>query len=202
MGVGSQKSSSTQTSLTPEQRQNLYNTYLSDIVRMGAIEGTPGQMVTDKRGRKTVGAPTGLGLPQYEAPDAKTLSAGDYNALEKSIVASRTAPLDTAWDRARTSINQEAANRGVWDGGIPIQKMMDVYRTDFIPAYQQAGADAATQRYTLQSQENAQANNQNLTNAAMGYQSKMALPNYLKDIYASTNGTNSSSSSGGFQFSL
>ena len=219
LGGGSQSSQQSSRPLTGPERAQIYD------YAMGSIGGTLGGKTTTapQQYSQEINGPLGTHLPAmyapaskengggagpdwlnttYDAPAARTLSNSDYDALEKSIVASRTAPLDTAWTRARTSLNQEASNRGVWDGGVPIQKMMDTYRTDFLPAYQQAGADAATQRYGLQSQENAQVNSQNMENANRLYAAKNRPADYLAGLWNGTSGALSSGSSGGWNFSI
>ena len=224
LGGGSQESSNNSRPLTGPERADIFNNAIRSIgTSMGQLGGggsttqpaynppawqdSPvGGLITNADGTRPERVGTNSNASwlntSYDAPSARTLSNGDYGALEKSIIASRTAPLDTAWTRARTSLNQEASNRGVWDGGVPIQKMMDTYRTDFLPAYQQAGADAATQRYGLQSQENAQVNSQNMENASRLYAAKNRPADYLAGLWNGTSGALSSGSSGGWNFSI
>lgn len=134
----------------------------------------------------------------YQAPTLERLKNGDYNALEQSIVDSRTAPLNRAWDLERKTINQDMADRGLWSSGIPVQAMQKRFEEAYLPQFQQAGADAATQRYNLQANELAQMNQYAMDNAAKNYESKWRPLDYTAGIYNNTGGAISSSSGGGW----
>ena len=85
--------------------------------------------------------------------DARTMSGGDYDRLEQSMVASRTAPLERAWSLRKQDIDQSMADRGIWASGAPVQVQQEEFEQSFLPAYTQAGAEAATQRYGAQANE-------------------------------------------------
>lgn len=79
---------------------------------------------------------------KWDAPELQTLGDGDYKALEESMLKSRTAPLDSAWTKRREEINQDVADRGLYASGIGPQEENRIFAKDFLPAYQQAGAEA------------------------------------------------------------
>jgi hypothetical protein len=134
----------------------------------------------------------------YTAPEYKALNNGDYNALEQNIIQSRTAPLDEAWRKSRETINQDAADRGLWSSGVPIKNEQDFYAQNFLPAYQQAGADAAVQRYTMQQQDLQNQNSANMENAQRQYESPWRFLDYGQGLYNQTGGVVSSGGSSGW----
>ena len=169
--MGSSGSSNTSRPLTADERLDSYN------AGMGAIKPE---------------------YAYYEKPTMQTLSDQDYNKLEQSIVDSRTAPLDRAWQLERDSINQEMADRGLWSSGVPAQAMQKRYEDAYIPQFKAAGAEAATQRYGMQANELAQINQANLDTASKEYESKFRPLDYQAGLWNNTSGVISSGSSGGW----
>jgi hypothetical protein len=134
----------------------------------------------------------------YDAPEYQALEGGDYDALERNIITSRTAPLDEAWRKSRETINQDAADRGLWSSGVPIKNEQDFYAQNFIPAYQQAGADAAVQRYGMQQQDLQNRNSANMENAQREYEAPWRFLDYGQGLYNQTGGVLSSGGSSGW----
>lgn len=143
--------------------------------------------------------------PDYVAPtptaDFKGLSGGDYEKLQRDVLAGNTAGLDYAKERDLKSFNDTAAKRGVWSSGLAVQGENDVNH-GYVPAYAKAGGDATAMRYALESgdlnnlnQFNTSRDNFNMNNANMKYTSGWAPAQYLADLWKSTNGQNSASKS-------
>lgn|SRR5574340_104063 len=195
MGVSG--SSQTSTPLTPAQRLESFQGGLSAIKDAWRGEGADGMF-----------AP--YAAPQINDPGAaRQLSGGDYGRLERSIVTSRTAPLDTAWARMSDIVNQEMSDRGMLSSGAGLDKKVNIFRENFLPVYQQAGADAATQRYGLEANELAGVNQYGLSRSNMlnqlmneqalqKYNSLWRAPEWLQGLYNNTGGAISSSSGGGW----
>lgn len=149
--------------------------------------------------------------PGYVQPAAyQGLSNGDYNALQGSLYTSATAGLDKYRQDTLDHINQDASNRGIWSSGIPISSEIDLAE-NLAPAYVQAGAGAASQRYGLQAQDLAnqnswnQSNNQflnqfNTQQAAQDYASQWAPLEYLQGLYNQTGGIISNQKESGWGF--
>lgn len=134
----------------------------------------------------------------YKGPQYESMSNGDYDRLEESIVKSRTAPIDYAWDARSKSINQSMADRGLWSSGQVDKKLDETYAQDFLPQYTQAGAEAATQRYNLQAQDIAGKNAFALDNAKTAYESKWRDEDYKAGLWNNTGGIISTGNSSGW----
>lgn len=134
----------------------------------------------------------------YQSPQLERLSGGDYDRLESSIVDSRTAPLNRAWDLERETINQEMSDRGLWASGVPAQRMQQRFEEAYVPVFKQAGAEAAQQRYGLQSDEQARMNQAALDIANRQYESQWRPLDYKSGIWNNTGGVISSSTGGGW----
>lgn len=134
----------------------------------------------------------------YKAPQLERAAGGDYDRLERSIVDSRTAPINRAWDLERESINQEMADRGLWASGVPAQRMQQRFEQAYMPAFKQAGAEAAQQRYGLEADERARMNQAALDIANREYDSRWRPLDYKSGIWNNTGGVVSSSTGGGW----
>lgn len=126
---------------------------------------------------------------KYNAPTYQGLSGGDYNQLENALMESKAAGINRAWDLEKDSINQEAADRGIWDSGIPLQTMQKRYEEAYIPQFTQAANEATAQRYGLQSEDLKGANAFNMTNAGSEFDAAWRPADYWAGIYNQTNGT-------------
>lgn len=176
MSMGSSSSSSKP--LTGPQRQAVFNSGISSV--KSAMPWIQSQNLS------------------YESPTAQTLTGGDYDALQNNLYNSQATALDSQWAKQKDSINQDMADRGLYTSGIGAQAENKIFSRDYLPAYQQAASNAASQRYALQAQENESANNMALTNAAQNYASSWAPYEYLMGLYNQTGGTISTSSSMNF----
>ena len=182
------KSTSQSGTLSPEQRTAQWNNALQLFTSASPTSFQNGQMNT----------------PTYNAPTAKTLSNEDYSALEQSILNSRYAPLDRQKSLDAQSLDSSMADRGLWSSGLALRAQNDLNER-YAPQYAQAGADAATQRYGLQSAENQNLNTFNTTQAQNTMESQWRPFDYLKTLFDSTQGQTSSQQSsggGGFGFSI
>lgn len=145
-----------------------------------------------------------INAPMYESPDfvqlgvPQTLSGGDYDRLEQSIVNSRWAPLQRYEALDRQRLDEDLNRRGIYTSGVAAEAQNDLSER-YLPQYTAAGAEAAAQRYGLQSNENqmvnalaaqeaAAANAFNLENANRDYSSKWAPLQWLQQLYAGTAG--------------
>ncbi len=151
--------------------------------------------------------------PQYSDPGAaKTLSGGDYDRLEQSILQSRTAPLDRQYALDREMLDESLAKRGIWSSGLAARAQNDLSER-YAPAYAQAGGEATAQRYGMQSGELANLNNYalqqagarnayDMENANRLYQSLWRPADYLAGLWNGTGGSVASSSSFGFNVAV
>ena len=229
MSFGSSKSNDTSRPLSGQERGDIFNWGLGSInAAMGnyatpqPTESQPGAAGKLKaqiqQGQPGIVGSTRLNIPQYQAPEftgsgsPQSLSGGDYNRLEQSIVDSRWAPLQRYETQQRERTDEDLNKRGIWSSGIATQAQGDVTE-QFAPQYAAAGADAAAQRYGLQAQEQQFMNQlaqQEATRktgfdadqAAQEYTSQWAPLEYLMGLYNQTGGALSSSKSKGFDFSL
>ncbi len=140
---------------------------------------------------------TRIRFGQYTPQEYQGMGNGDYNALEQSIIASRQAPLDHAWKVRSDQIAQDAADKGLWASGVPMQIQRREFDTNFTPAYLQAGAEAATQRYGLQSQDMAARNAFNQSEEQRRLDATYRPMDFLQGLYNGTGGVISSSSNSG-----
>jgi hypothetical protein len=112
---------------------------------------------------------------QYSGPDitsAKFSGPGefagfkDFDRLEQQVLQSRLAPVERQLGLDRDRVNQDMADRGIYSSGLAVGAQNDLSER-YAPAFQQAGADAALQRYSLEADENAGRNawGQSLSNA-------------------------------------
>lgn len=232
MGGGTTSSDSNSRPLTGPERANVYSSALGELYSSApgllnksetAAQGP--RYITDeyggqyenpdyKPGRSTYA----LNAPSYEAPSyvasaaPKTLSGGDYEALQRAELQGNTAGLDYAKSKDLQNFNNSAGAKGIWSSGLALKGEGDI-KAGYAPQYEKAGADATAQRYGLQSGENQAVNafNQqesgarntfNANNAQQNYNSKWAPLNYLQGMWNGTGGAISNGSSGGFNFNL
>lgn len=174
--MGSNSTESKSTPVSPEQRAATYQQGIKNISE----------------------SQNAMPWAAYEAPNRETLSGGDYNRLEQNIVTSRMAPIQSAMDRRFRDIDQSMSDRGLYTSGLPDQAKNRVMAENFLPAITQAGAEAATQRYGMQSAENQAGNTFNLENAKQKYDSDWRPKEYLQGLWNGTGGTISSSTGGGW----
>lgn len=145
-----------------------------------------------------------LNPPQYDSPgyaeagNPWTISGGDYDRLEQSIIDSRWAPLQRYESQVRQQTDEDLNKRGIYSSGVATQAQGDVTE-QFLPQYTASGAEAATQRYGLQSAEQAMLNQLaaddaakrnvfNLEQANRNYASAWAPYEYLAQLYNQTGG--------------
>lgn len=103
------------------------------------------------------------------AGDYRSLNDADWEALQKSIYDASVAGLGRQEELARAASNQSMSNRGIWSSGIAERAQNDI-TGQLGAAYEQAGANAATQRYNLQNSDNQAYNQYNLSNQSLGNQ--------------------------------
>lgn len=137
---------------------------------------------------------------QYQAPEMQRLSGGDYDALQQSLYGAQESALDTQWARRKEDITQDMADRGLYASGIGTQAENEVFADTFAPAYQQAAAGAAAQRYGMESQDNSMANQMAISNAGQDFASQWAPYEYLMGMYNQTGGTITNQKSSGWSF--
>jgi hypothetical protein len=185
--MGGNDSKSESKPLSGAERADAYNygsASIANTVRNSGAFNAANQLDTNQLG--------------YTSPTYESLNNGDYNALEQSIINSRTAPLDTAWNKYKESENQQMADRGLWSSGMPIKEQQKYYAENFLPAYQQAGADAATQRYTMQQSDLTAKNAAAIDAAQKEYEAKWRPLDYAQGLYNQTGGVMSSGTSSGW----
>lgn len=140
------------------------------------------------------------------------MSGGDYDRLEDSIVSSRWAPLQRYEGLMRERTDEDLNRRGIWSSGIATQAQGDITE-QFLPQYTAAGAEAATQRYGAQQQEQQFLNQLTAQEAAretayrqaeaqQQFASQWAPLEFLMGLYNQTGGAISSGKSKGFNVSL
>lgn len=200
----------------------------------GGTQGANGGLgwAADVAGGDTATAGAGLGMsnagrsrymfdaPTYDsqsyvgAGDMRTLTGGDYDALQKALVERSSAPLQRAEMLQRQGVDQSAADRGIWSSGLAMEAQNQLTEA-LAPQYASIGAGATAQRYAMQSAEQqalnqaaindaAQRNAFNTEQAAQNYASDWAPLQYLQQLYAQTGGQvgadNKFSTNAGFQF--
>lgn len=185
MGGGdSGGSASTSTPLTGAQRAELYNygmasvgssiPQLSNVAQYQAPTYTGSDVYDAGMGVSSVVDPgagqnimydPGTGYStMYDPGYAERMGGGDYNRLEQSILTSRLAPLESAYNTQASKLDSDLAKRGIYSSGAATQAQTDLTST-FLPQITQAGADAAAQRYALQQADLQAANQYNLSRA-------------------------------------
>lgn len=232
MGGGSNSSGSSSRPLNAAERAEAFQAGLANIASAApsmftktvipAVPGntnaspwTPGGMRsvagTPERTTYELNAPKYV-APEYTAADLSRMADGDYDRLEREMLMSRTAPLEAAYRKASSGVDDDAARRGVWSSGLAIQGQHDLVDR-FAPELRAAAGEAATARYGAQMQDNTQANQSSqfnsaqrnsmeMENANREYNAAWGPVNYLKDIFNGTGGTVSSGSGGGWNFSI
>ena len=95
---------------------------------------------------------------------AQQMEGGDYDRLERNVLASRTAGLDRAKQLDAISTDADLSKRGIWSSGLAERAQAD-NNERYAAQYQQAGAEAATQRYGMQQTDMANTNTYNMSNA-------------------------------------
>lgn len=115
--------------------------------------------------------------------NAKTLSGGDYDRLERSIVGSRWAPLMRSKELDREALNQSLADRGIYSSGLAVESENDLAER-YAPQFAAAGAEAAAQRYGLQAQELQGLNQYNLSSSDMANQYRLNTANMANQYAA------------------
>lgn len=196
MGGGAQGSDSSSRPLTAAERTEIFQAGLSNITNNTGLFNNLAYQA-----------------PEYvSAGDAKTLTNGDYDALQSALLKGTTAGLDYSKNKDVNNVNNDAAKRGIWSSGLAMQGINDVNNA-YSSAYEKAGANATQQRYNLQSNELNNLNNYNQTSAAAENSAKMENANrnynsswapyqYLMSLYNGTGGQVSSGSSSGFNFNI
>jgi len=106
------------------------------------------------------GNPTGVSYVNPGGPYAFS----DYEALMNSITAARTAPLNRYETLQREALDEDLSRRGIWASPVSAAAQNDLTEA-FLPQYEQAGAEAATQTYNLMAQELARLSDYGLTAA-------------------------------------
>lgn len=176
-------SSNTSKPLTGAERSNIFNYGMRDIT--GSVNN-PALNIDYQ-------APIYQSSGPYQG-----LSNGDYNALQQSLYSGATAGLKQYEQDARDNIDQSLSDRGLWSSGIAQAAQNDLTNS-LADNYQNAGANAAAQRYGLQAQDLAQqnaynqgesqfANQFNVQNANQNYASQWAPLEYLQGLYNQTGG--------------
>lgn len=177
MSLGGNTSNSNQQSrsLTAGERQSIYNQAMSNI-------NTPGANA-------------------YVAPTQKTLSRGDYGALQQSLTDGYTAPLDYAKGKDIQNFNNSAGAKGIWSSGLAVKGENDINQ-GYAGQYAKAGADATAKRYDLQSAENSQGNAMGLETALQRYNAAWRPADFRSGVWNGTGGTVSSGGSSSMGFSI
>jgi hypothetical protein len=134
----------------------------------------------------------------YQAPGYESLSGGDYDKLQQSILDSRMSPINQAMQSRFKDLDQSMADRGLYTSGLPDQAKQKMYVQDFQPAIVQAGADAATQRYGMEATDLQGKNAAAMENAQRGYDSSWRPQEYLQGLWNGTGGIVSNSTSSGW----
>jgi hypothetical protein len=159
-----------------------------------------------------------LNSPEYTAPDyadpgaAQTLTGGDYDKLQADVLKGSLAGLDYSKNVATQGVNRDAAKRGIWSSGLAMQGEKDVENA-YAPSYAKAGGDATSLVMGLKSGELKNLNDYALSNSGMKnsfgmenanrtYNAAWQPANFLKDAWNGTQGTISSGSGGGWNFSI
>jgi hypothetical protein len=201
-------SSSSSNPLTPKQRSELFSTGLGEV-QAAANRGLNGNYSYQNPAYLAADA------PNVAAP--KQMGGGDYDALEKSIVTSREAPIYRAMGLERKRVDDELNTRGIYNSGLGVDAQRKVTE-QFLPQITAAGAEGATQRYGLQSTDlnalnqwllgkagldqsfslgNANAQNSfNMENANRQEASTWKPLEFLKSLWNDSNGNISVSSTG------
>lgn len=228
MSMGSSKSSQSSRPLTGEERGDIFNWGMKSInsalgnyaspAPVAAQPGMAGKVQAQGQPVQGLEGSERLLAPQYRTPgyvysgQPQSLSGGDYNRLEDSIVSSRWAPLQRYEGLMRERTDEDLNKRGIWSSGVATQAQGDITE-QFLPQYAAAGAEAAAQRYGLQSQEqqflnqltaqeSARETAYRQAEAQQQYASQWAPLEYLMGLYNQTGGAISSGKSGGFNFAL
>jgi hypothetical protein len=117
--------------------------------------------ITQNAGDLGIGA---YKTPGYVDPGAykgaaapERMAAGDYDRLERNLLASQTAGLDRAKSLDVASTDANLAKRGIWSSGLAERAQGD-NNERYAAQYLKAGADAASGRYGLQQADIAGAN--------------------------------------------
>lgn len=159
-----------------------------------------------------------MNVPEFDRRDfagggeARTLSGGDYDALQESLYGSATSGLSRFEEGERERIDQDLGDRGIYSSGAAVQAQGDLTES-LGDVYGRAGTDAATQRYLMQLQEQQTLNQRDLQAAQMenvyglqaaeqDYGAQWAPLDYLAGLWGQTGGTKSSGGSSGFGASI
>lgn len=157
--------------------------------------------------------PGGINLPVYQTPDYQSpgayqgISNGDYNKLQTDVLSGYTAGLDYDKSKAMSTLNDSLAKRGIWSSGAAVQAENDL-NNSYSGAYGKAGADATSNRYSLESADKLaennynqtaakEANTYNQTNTQNQFSAGYAPLNYLSNLWNGTAGTVGGSSTFG-----
>lgn len=179
MGGGSNSGSNSSRPLTGPERAQAFNYGISSV--QGGLSQLP--------------------YAQYTETAPRTLSGGDYDRLEQSIVESRTAPILRQYTLAKDRLNEDLASRGIWSSGLATRAEGDLYERT-LPVLSAASGEAAAQRYGLQAQELGRTDAMRGEEASKAYDSKWRPLDYLAGIYNNTGGAISSSKSSGWNFNI
>ena len=168
MSYGKSKTTNNSRPLTGEERGDIFNWGMRSInsalgnyaapAPTAAQPGAAGKGQSQAQPTQGLEGSEKLLAPQYRTPGyvytgaPRTMSGGDYNRLEDSIVSSRWAPLQRYESQVRDRTDEDLNRRGIWSSGVATQAQNDITE-QFLPQYTAAGAEAAAQRYGMQSQE-------------------------------------------------
>jgi len=184
--MGGNDSTTSSRPLTAGERADAYNAGISSI--HGTLGGnyftSDGQMRT--------------GNLQYKSPTYQAQNGGDYAGLQQNIYNSAANHLNTSWNNRSNEMQSSMAKRGLWSIGDTESQIQKSYAEDFQPAYQQVAANAAQQRYTLQSTDMQNQNTFNQANADKEYNSKWRPLDYSSGLYNGTGGVVSSTNTSGW----
>lgn len=171
MNAGKQSSNSSSRPLTPQEMQGYYDQALSNISQY-----VPGGN-------------------SYQAPTQKTLTGGDYKALE----AAYAAPVQRQQDLALKETDQSLADRGIWSS-LNAERAATGVREAYAPQFAAAGGQAIQAK----AQEQAQGNQMALVNAAAKDAAAWRPADYYGQLWgtgkANLSSGKSSGWNGGFTF--
>lgn len=172
-----------QKGITAQQMATLYN-YLApengvagaDTAEAFISQQLPGYQFNQQTGAleaKPAAHNSGASAPAYREAAAfvdpgsyKRMSAGDYDALQKSLYEGATAGLQKQEADWRQQADQSMSNRGIWSSGIA-QRAQDDITGQLGSLYAQAGAYATAQRYAAEQADNQGESSYNLSKAGM-----------------------------------
>jgi hypothetical protein len=157
--MGSNDSRSESQPLDPWTRERTYKMGRDNITKSKTVLGDTGYASPAFAKAGAYSAAEGA-----DPGEARLMEGGDYDRLEESIAQSRLAPLRRFETLERERVDQDAANRGIWSSGLAMEAQGDLSER-LAADYAAAGAEAATQRYGMQQQDNSMWNSWAQANA-------------------------------------